>query len=203
MNDSDRQQLRQQMRQARRGITGTERDRAEQAINQQLIGMTAFRDAGRIALYSAFDGEPSMTASIDAALASGKLVFLPVLPASADAPLSFAPIEPASHTQTNRHGILEPAVGAESFIAADQLDLVITPLVAFDPQGNRLGMGAGYYDRTFAFTVNQAPASTRLIGVAFQRQKHSALDPQPWDVPLWRIVTETRQYPSHKKATEN
>ena len=58
MKDSELQLLRQRMRQARRDISPTEREFAERAINQQLIAMAAFRDAGCIALYSAFDGEP-------------------------------------------------------------------------------------------------------------------------------------------------
>ena len=207
MRDSDRQRLRQQMRQARRSVSPSERQRAERSINQRLIERVAFHDVRNVAFYSAFDGEPDLTPAITAALDSGKRVFLPVLPSLSDAPLAFAPVKPGKRPRTNRHGIKEPAVGAGELIEPDRLGLVIAPLVAFDNAGNRLGMGAGYYDRTFAFVLEQRAATPLLMGVAFERQKHPALDPQPWDVPLQGVVTESRHYhfqqKPHPGATEN
>jgi 5-formyltetrahydrofolate cyclo-ligase len=64
-------------------------------------------------------------------------------------------------------------------------DIVLTPLVGFDRRGNRLGQGAGHYDRAFA----EHPRAWR-IGVAWSVQEVAALTPDAWDVPLHAIATE-------------
>lgn len=65
-------------------------------------------------------------------------------------------------------------------------DLVLTPLLAFDATLNRLGQGAGYYDRAFA----EFPRAVR-VGVAWSVQQVDLLPADPWDMPLHAIVTET------------
>ena len=81
---------------------------------------------------------------------------------------------------------------------ARQLDVVIAPLVAFDESLNRLGMGGGYYDRTFAFRkrarVLRRPV---LIGVAYSFQRVDRLQPENWDVPLDVVITEKESYGSY------
>ena len=64
------------------------------------------------------------------------------------------------------------------------------PLVGFDRLGNRLGMGGGFYDRTFAFTAKNSSPSPKLIGLAYSFQELQAIKPQPWDIPVSGIVTE-------------
>jgi 5-formyltetrahydrofolate cyclo-ligase len=93
----------------------------------------------------------------------------------------------------NRFGILEPKLQQEKLISARNLDLVIMPLIAFDLQGNRIGTGGGYYDRTFAF-LNDEPDLIKpvLIGVAYACQQLSQINSQPWDVKMQKVVTDTR-----------
>ena len=65
------------------------------------------------------------------------------------------------------------------------------PLVAFDDRGRRVGMGGGYYDRTFAARRGRrALRRPRLVGVAFGFQRRDALPGAAWDVPLDAAVTE-------------
>lgn len=90
----------------------------------------------------------------------------------------------------NRFGILEPAaIGAP--MPAKQFDVVLVPLVAFDRAGNRLGMGAGFYDRAMAFRLNN-PKTLRplLVGLAHHFQEVNSLNAQAWDVPLDVILTD-------------
>jgi 5-formyltetrahydrofolate cyclo-ligase len=61
--------------------------------------------------------------------------------------------------------------------------------VAFSATGDRLGMGGGYYDRSFAFRL-QSSAPPRLVGVGYGFQRHDGLRAEPWDVPLDAVVTE-------------
>jgi 5-formyltetrahydrofolate cyclo-ligase len=76
-------------------------------------------------------------------------------------------------------------------MAAAALQLIFVPLVGFDVRGNRLGMGAGYYDRALAFRRRREHwDGPRLIGIAHSCQQVDAIDPTPTDIPLDAVVTE-------------
>lgn len=93
----------------------------------------------------------------------------------------------------NRYGILEPHPTPASCIATNQLDTVFVPLVAFDRLGNRLGMGAGFYDHTFAFKRHSPTTKPQLIGLAYDFQEVSEIPAvEATDVPLDYVITETR-----------
>ena len=79
-------------------------------------------------------------------------------------------------------------------VQPDALDLVLTPLVAFDAQKNRIGMGGGYYDRTFSF-LEQKPDAIKpvLAGLAFERQRVEKIPSNPWDIPLLHVFTESTE----------
>jgi len=73
--------------------------------------------------------------------------------------------------------------------------MVITPLVAFDSKGNRMGMGGGYYDRSFAWRRNrQHWKGPLLVGYAYELQKTRRLDNKSWDIVMDAIVTENTLY---------
>ena len=75
--------------------------------------------------------------------------------------------------------------------APGRLGTVLVPLVAFDRRGTRLGTGAGFYDRAFAFRLDQPRGSAPvLIGLAYSWQELPAIERRPWDVPLDYIITE-------------
>jgi 5-formyltetrahydrofolate cyclo-ligase len=144
-----------------------------------------------------------VTPLIDWALAQGKEVYLPII--RPDRHLDFARYRTGTRLEPNRVGILEPARANRELICPTRLDVVLTPLVGFDANANRLGMGGGFYDRTFA-ALNRFRhwSRPRLLGVAFECQRVSALTTQPWDVALWRVITETDRYPadrSHRCST--
>ncbi len=94
--------------------------------------------------------------------------------------------------RVNQYGITEPDPDSTQLVCRGRLDLVLVPLVAFDGNGNRLGMGAGYYDRTFHFLRHRRHwLKPRLVGLAFDMQRVADLQPAAWDVPLNAVVTET------------
>jgi 5-formyltetrahydrofolate cyclo-ligase len=104
--------------------------------------------------------------------------------------MSFAEIQSSSTLINNFFGIMEPKLGAR--IDARELDLVLTPLVAFDDHGVRVGVGRGYYDRCFRFLRHRTHwRRPKLLGVAYELQHVPPLIPSSWDVPLWGVVTET------------
>lgn len=75
-------------------------------------------------------------------------------------------------------------------------DILLMPLSAFDARGNRLGYGAGHYDRAIA-RLRGKGLSPRLIGAAFSLQEAEALPAEAHDVPLEMILTEAglRSFP--------
>ncbi len=90
----------------------------------------------------------------------------------------------------NCYGILEPK--QQQAIPIEDLDILFVPLVAFDDELNRLGMGGGYYDR--ALSRSPRPRRPLLIGLAHQGQKVAQLNTQYWDIPLDMVLTDQKRY---------
>jgi 5-formyltetrahydrofolate cyclo-ligase len=188
-----KEKLRRSMRAARRALSDAERRRAARELCRHLTSSPWYRDSRTLAAYLAADGEIDLQPLIDAARGHGKRVCLPVI--AAGPALRFAVFEHGTPLHPNRHGIAEPRGAGVELVAPRELDLVLAPLVAFDPRGHRIGMGAGFYDRTFAF-LNERPKPERplLIGAAYELQRAPAIEPEPWDVPLSGIATEQGIY---------
>ncbi len=190
---TERQALRRQFRLARHAIDTHEHARRSAAITRQLVNHRVFRSAQHIACYLSNDAEVDLTSLMDCAWTMGKTVYLPVVSATHHHRLHFLPYAPGDTLIANGFGIPEPVSRPRQAAALTRLDLVLTPLVGFDAWGNRLGMGGGFYDRTFAFLRRrQCWRKPHLWGVAFDVQKSLAKLPhQHWDVPLEGVVTES------------
>lgn len=153
---------------------------------RRILGLGVYRQARTIAVYHAFDGEPALTRVAEDAARHGKRVYAPVIVRQH---MYFAPVTPGALLRPNLFGISEPAL--ERLIDARHLDLVLAPLVAFDTRGVRMGMGRGYYDRAFRFLRHRKSwTRPKLLGIAWSFQQVPHLPKQPWDIPLWGIVTE-------------
>jgi 5-formyltetrahydrofolate cyclo-ligase len=149
--------------------------------------------ASRIGIYMAAFGEVSCQPFIATAWLRGKRIFAPVLRKNA---LLYAPLSNGTKLSRNRYGIPEPVHTRRQLVPPQRLDIVLVPLVAFDSDLNRLGMGGGYYDRSFAFRRRQRRyRKPRLVGLGYSFQHVSHLHAAPWDVPLDRAVTETETLP--------
>lgn len=177
--------IRRRMRAARAALTERERQRRSGLIVDRLRRDPWFRNATSIALYMPVGAEVDVSPLIEAGWDDGKRVLLPKLARDATA-MRFAPFEPRDRLVSNRFGIPEPERGDTR--SARTVDLVIAPVVAFDEGCNRLGMGAGYYDRA----LSERGRRPRRVGVAYELQATGPLETQPWDVPMHRIYTETR-----------
>lgn len=194
-NASARQSLRRQIRRRRQALSPIQQRHAALAVKRQLIRLPVFRNADRIACYLANDGEVDMQAVISRIQAMDKQCYLPVLDPLGSNRLWFAPLLPGMPMRANRFGIPEPDISARHFIAAWQLDLLLLPLVAFDPAGNRLGMGGGFYDRSLAYLHRQQRwRKPHLFGIAHQFQCVPALQQATWDIPLHGIITDQTIY---------
>ncbi|MFC6839360.1 5-formyltetrahydrofolate cyclo-ligase [Xanthomonas theicola] len=185
MTPDDRDSLRQQLRARRRARSAAERLAAADALAQRLLALPFAPQHGHVAGYWAMDGEIALH-RWQLSLPAGVQYCLPVLSGKA---LRFAPWRPGQPLAANRYGIPEPAVAAKATLAPEQMALVVAPLVGFDAGGSRLGMGGGWYDRSFAFRQRQAPPPW-LVGAAFAVQQVAALPVAAWDVALDAVCTD-------------
>lgn len=187
MSENDaRAGLRRDLRQRRRALPAAQRIAAAEALAQRLLALPFLPASGHVAGYWAMDGEIGLHA-FQLRLPAGLVYCLPVLHGEE---LRFAPWRAGDGLVTNRFGIPEPDVAPSSALAPEQMALVVMPLVGFDDQGHRLGMGGGWYDRSFAWRI-AAPAPPWLVGAGFEVQRTSALDVQDWDVRPDAICTES------------
>ena len=180
-----RNQLRQQIRKTRANLTALQQQQAENSITQQALALIEERNAQHIALYVSFDGEISTDKLIKTLWAQDKHVYLPVLHPFNPNHLLFLRYLPDTPMLKNKFGIWEPKLNVQNVLPLYELDILFTPLVAFDKQGNRLGMGGGFYDRTLQ---NWQNSSFIPVGLAHQCQQVEQLPTEAWDVPLHRIL---------------
>lgn len=180
-----RNQLRQQIRKTRANLTALQQQQAEDSITQQALALIEERNAQHIALYLSFDGEISTDKLIKILWAQGKQVYLPVLHPFNPNHLLFLRYLPDTSMLKNKFGIWEPKLNVQNVLPLDELDILFTPLVAFDKQGNRLGMGGGFYDRTLQHW-QKSPFIP--VGLAHQCQQVEQLPTEAWDVPLHQIL---------------
>ncbi len=184
--------LRQQKREQRRTLSPAQQRRHAEQLTTHLQSQPAFIEADRIAAYLANDGEINPAEIIEQGWNLSKKIYLPVLSTPGNR-LLFAPFDANSSMRRNQFGIDEPNCPHEHRLKAEQMDLILLPLVAFDTRGNRLGMGGGFYDRSLA-SIRQHERRTQLFGLAHEIQKTEQLEAQEWDVPLDAVVTEANFY---------
>jgi len=188
--DEARQLLRSRIREQRADLTAKQRRAAELRALAHLRQLGAYRRARRVGAYFCVDGELSVGALMEDARRRHKRLYVPVLTKET---LRFAAIDASSEFSLNRFGIPEPR--ARECLDPRSLDVVITPLVAFDDRGARLGMGGGYYDRCFRFLSHRSRWSRpKLVGVGYELQRVQRIDARSWDVGLWCAVTELGTY---------
>jgi len=184
MADEARPALRARLRAARRAVGRADRHAAAVAVASRLAQLGLPRPHTRVAAYQAMDGEIDPSLVLQRALALGCELHFPVITSVRNPRMHFAPLTDAG----------EPAAAGKA-CAARWLDLVLVPLVGFDRDGNRLGMGAGFYDRRFAFLRHRSAwRRPLLVGLAFEAQRVERLPPMPHDVPLWGVLTERAVY---------
>lgn len=191
---TDKRTIRAMMRERRRSLGPAAQQAASAGLLEQLVTLEALAAARRIGMYMASDGEIDPSAVMRWCWRRGIGAYVPVIPEPPGRELGFAPVTPSTRFAANRYRIREPAVPAGERIPPRELDMVLLPLVAFDGQGSRVGMGGGYYDATFRFVRDEQPESPVLVGVAHDFQQVDAVPFESWDVPLRWAVTPRGVY---------
>ena len=184
--------LRRQLKAARNAFTPTTRRIAARASLRLALRHGLLLRAQRIGFYLPQGGEFDAHPLLNQALWMLRDCYLPMLPRRGRV-MRFGRVGRNTRMTTNRYGIAEP-VDAKP-LRARQLDLLLMPLVGFDHQGHRLGMGGGYYDATLAYMRHRRHwRKPRLVGVAYECQRVETLPHDPWDMPLDAVLTECQLY---------
>jgi len=192
VNQAERTTLRRELRDRRRALPASTRIAAANALADRVLESPFFanRSSGHVAGYWAMDGEIGLHA-LQLRLPATFTWCLPLL--HAEGSLRFWPWKPGDALVTNRHGIPEPDVDPAGALAAVDMSVVVVPLVGFDARCHRLGMGGGWYDRSFAFRHRAAPPPA-LVGAAFEVQRIDAIAAAEWDVQLDAVCTDGATY---------
>jgi len=181
-----RQEIRRHIRQLRRTLSVEQQTHLAQQAAARMMAYPPVVMAHTVALFLSFDGELDTRPLIEQLWRAGKRVYLPVLHPFSPGNLLFLHYHPQSELVVNRLKIHEPKLDVRDVLPLAQLDVLVTPLVAFDGQGQRLGMGGGFYDRTLQ---NWQQYRLQPVGYAHDCQRVEALPVEEWDIPLPAVIT--------------
>ncbi|OIQ24304.1 5-formyltetrahydrofolate cyclo-ligase [uncultured Vibrio sp.] len=186
-----RQAIRSQIRERRNKLPSDTQHQAGLDLIRQFSTLPELSFANHIAIYLSTDGEVNTTPLIEWLWEQGKSVYLPVLHPFSKGQLLFLHYTPSTPVVLNKYQIIEPKLNQTLVKPLAELDLICTPLVAFDSTGQRLGMGGGYYDRTLEAWFKRKEGA-QPIGLAHDCQHVTTLPSEAWDVPLPKIVTPSK-----------
>lgn len=153
-------------------------------ICNKLLELPVFRSAKTVMFYISFQGEVNTFPMIAEAFRLNKCVAVPLIRKETRQLIPVV-IEAVHDLVPGSYGIPEPARNAPR-LQPEDLDLVVVPGVAFDAAGNRLGRGAGYYDRFLSLL----PSTTPVIGVGYDFQLTPAIPGlEPHDRRVTTVLT--------------
>ena len=196
-NSFSKSSLRSELRAKRRELSLQQQTLAATKVSQLLRRQPFFKRSKALAYYWANDGELSLHYLCVYAHTIAKQSYLPLLKPGNDHRLLFLPFDEKTPMVNNRFGIPEPSVPLTTDRLVWTLDVVFFPLVGFDNQGNRLGMGGGFYDRTFS-TLTMRPRRPLLIGIGHSCQELEQVPIEPWDIALDAVATEEKIFCSKR-----
>jgi 5-formyltetrahydrofolate cyclo-ligase len=174
--------LRKKILDARFALTPEERRAKSREIEQKVFGLPEFRNAARVMFYASFQSEVETHSMIRRALAEGKLVVLPKVKGKELELLEIANFD--RDVSPGAWGIPEPDQGKPAVV--QDIGLIVVPGAVFDERGNRVGYGAGFYDKLLAQYQGMTAA------LAFELQVVPRVPADAHDVPVKKIVTEKR-----------
>ncbi|GEA52415.1 5-formyltetrahydrofolate cyclo-ligase [Vibrio inusitatus NBRC 102082] len=189
---STRSDIRKHIRTLRVALTKSEQQSAAFQLVAQFHQLPELNSAKNVALYLANDGEIDPYLVIQWCWKNNINTCIPVLHPFSKGQLLFLRFTPDTELAPNKYGILEPTLSVAEIVPVAELDIIFTPLVAFDTHGHRLGMGGGYYDRTLTPFIDSS--TPKPIGIAHDCQQLDTLPNKDWDVPLGKIITPSKTW---------
>jgi 5-formyltetrahydrofolate cyclo-ligase len=180
--------LRKHALRQRREMDASYRSEASRRICKRFLRSRHFLSSRVIACYLSAWDEVDTSEIIERAWRANKRIFAPVMRERGQ--MTFCELHPDTRLVSNEYGLWEPRFADP--VDPARIDIVVTPLVAFDRNLNRIGMGSGYFDRAFAFLgAKKRWLHPKLIGLGFDCQEVEKISPNPWDIRLYRVFSET------------
>ena len=198
---AERSALRQQLRQQRRSISRQTQQVAARQLAIQFDRCYLLKPQLRIAVYLAMPDELDLHAFIARAMARHCHLYVPHILNKVQRQMRFVPLLRNSRLSRHSWGMQQLQHAPRKVIGLRQLDMVLVPTVGFDIHGNRLGMGAGFYDRHLACLRHSRWQRPRLIGVAYASQQVERIPALPHDITLPRVMTEQGLIHCHQQST--
>lgn len=218
---NEKQQIRKTIRKRRKNLTSSQQQAFAKQIASHVLTQTQLTQTSlshsslshasqsqsqsqpqKVALFLSIDGEIGTTDAIQTLWDNGCEVYLPRIHPFNPQQLIFLRYQANTPLIKSPLGMDEPQLNCQQLCPVNQLDIIFTPLVAFDAQGHRLGMGGGFYDRTLAplYESQKTPQLTnkkartnstigRIIGLAHNCQQVEQVPTESWDLPLAQIIT--------------
>ena len=181
------QQMKKQQRitalQKRDLLSAEQRSAASSGICEKLLHLDVYRKANTVFLFRAFRSEVDLSSFARQAARDGKILVYPYCP---DRTRMLA-LKPGDAWKTDRFGIETPDPEQAVVVSPEEIDLVLCPCAAFDDEGRRLGMGAGYYDRFLPQCHN-----VKKILIAFEVQHLKKVCTEAFDIPMDAVITDER-----------
>ena len=175
----------------RRAITHTRtqllditRSAAALGVCHRIQQLAQYKCAKNIVLYFAINGEVDLNPLWEMALSHHKYCYFPIM--LENKTMQFTMADTNTPLTRNQYNIFEPFNSESRSIKLEHIDILCAPLVAFDNKGTRLGMGAGFYDRTLAIYHPKF-----LLGIAYDFQFQPYIMRRSWDIPLDAVITPT------------
>ncbi|RUO28165.1 5-formyltetrahydrofolate cyclo-ligase [Aliidiomarina sedimenti] len=191
-SEQARSSLRERLISQRNALNAAQQQDAASALTRQALALPELQQARRIGLYHSVGGELNTAPLIDSLLEQGKQLALPVLHPFNPGHLLMLDYSKTTPMRPNRFAIPEPVLSCQAVVPLAQIDCLLIPLVGFDPHGNRLGMGGGFYDRTLAPWLDGKLPGLTVFGLAHDCQQVEQLPVASWDVPINGVITPGR-----------
>ena len=183
MGAAGKTELRKRLQAERAKLRAEQVAWSSEQVSRHILACDAYRKAQCIMGYLAFGKELSVDAVLRAALAEGKQVLVPLVTSATEmVPVVLRNMEDFELDRYGIRSVREPAELCE----AQAIDLVLVPGVAFDREGGRLGMGAGYYDRFLP-----KAQSAVLMGIAYDALVQDELPKDEYDVCMQLLASES------------
>lgn len=190
-NTASKAERRQYILMRRKALSANEVETLSNVAQQRLIQTTVWQNARQVILYMPIRNEMDTLLLRKNAWATGKIVLFPHCTNTAKGEMCMAECPDESYLISGHYGIMEPdlrrAVVHDAASSTLHPDVALIPALAYDRTGNRLGFGAGYYDRYLSAPALQ---KTCLVGLGYSFQIFPKLPADAWDVPVNVLCTE-------------
>ena len=188
-----KKRLREKLLKRRDAIPPDLKSAKESAIEDRLFSLDVFKMARSILMYVSFRSEVDTRNYLNDIIQLGKKLVLPLVDTRHKV-LKLYEINSPDELKPGYMGILEPGVLRYRRCSLKDIDLVIIPGTGFDPKGNRLGYGGGYYDRLLSMEARELAEIDHIttVALAFEEQIGEEIPSEPHDIKVDMIITDER-----------